>query len=97
MASGRKRPPRYTFDVHFASEEEKEAFTTRLKSVRQLLTPEGSRSIDNYSLFNALFAAVEGASQPTSDSGPSTRSFMRNNGMFNSSKIFFISTMRLVY
>ena len=81
MATGRKRPPQYTFDVHFTSEEEKEVFTTRLESVCQLLTPEGSCSIDIYSLFNVLFAAVKGASQQTSDSGPSTRSFMRNNGM----------------
>ena len=36
VASGRKRPPRYTLDVHFTSEREKEAFTERLKTVRQL-------------------------------------------------------------
>ena len=48
IATGRKRPPRYTFDVHFTSEEEKEAFTTRLKSVRQLLTPNESRSKISY-------------------------------------------------
>ena len=48
IATGRKRLPRYDFDVHFTSEEEKEAFTTRQKSVRQLLTPKRSRSFDNY-------------------------------------------------
>ena len=85
MASGRKRPPRYSFDVHFVSEEEKEAFIARLKSVRQLLTPAESRPIDNCSLLNALFDVAEGhASQPTSQnetsvpSGP--KSFMRDNG-----------------
>ena len=84
MASGRKRPPRYSFDVHFVSEEEKEAFIARLKSVRQLLTPAESRPIDNCSLLNALFDAAEGhASQPmpTSQSVPSgPKSFMRDNG-----------------
>ena len=40
IATGRKRPPQYTFDLHFTSEEEKEAFTTRLKSIRQLLKPK---------------------------------------------------------
>ena len=33
IATGRKRPPRYNFDVHFTSEEEKEAFTTRPESI----------------------------------------------------------------
>ena len=82
MATGRKRPPRYTFDVHFTSEEEKQAFTARLKSVRELLTPAGSRPIDNCSLFNAFFDAVEGASQSTSESSneQSVKSFMRSNG-----------------
>ena len=95
MATGRKCPPQYTFDVHFTSEEEKDTFTTRLKSICQLLTPEACRSIENYSLFNALFAAVEGASHLTSDSEPSTRSFMSNKGMFNCSKTCL--AMRLVY
>ena len=83
MASGRKRPPRYMLDVHFTSEREKEAFTERLKTVRQLLTPAGSRPIDICSLLNALFDAAEGAgaSQPTVG-GSSTGSFMRNNGEY---------------
>ena len=61
IATGRKRPLQFTFDVHFTSEEEKEAFTTRLKNVRQLLTPKRSSSIDNYCLFNALLAYIQGA------------------------------------
>ena len=86
MASGRKRPPRYSFDIHFVSEEEKEVFLARLKSVRQLLTPAESCPIDNCSLLNVLFDAAEGrASQPTSqnESGsiPSgLKSFVRDNG-----------------
>ena len=31
---------RYTFDVHFGSQEEKVAFVCRLKRVRELLSPE---------------------------------------------------------
>ena len=29
----KKGPPRYNFDVHFTSEEKKEAFTTRVKGI----------------------------------------------------------------
>ena len=80
MASSRKRV-RYTFDVHFGNLEEKEAFLQRLQSVRQLLTPAGSPSLDNCSLFNALCDAVEGTPQPSDPSAePSTKSFMRNSG-----------------
>ena len=84
MASriGRKRPARYTLDVHFASEEEKEAFIARLKAVQELLTPAGSRLIDNCSLLNT-FDAVEAGVQPSTESdlgsGPSTKSFLRNS------------------
>ena len=44
----------YTFDVHFASQEEEEAFQQKLKDVRQLLTPPGSSALDNCTLFNIL-------------------------------------------
>ena len=88
MASGRKRPPCYTLDVHFASEQEKEAFTERLKAVRQLLTPAGSRPIDNCSLLNALFDAAEGAGAPQPTvGGSSSKSFMRNNGEYTNNNI----------
>ena len=84
MASGSRKRVRYTFDVHFVNQEEKEAFLQRLKNVRQLLTPAGCPSLDNCSLFNALCDAVEGVSQPTSDpnTGASTKSFMRNSGKY---------------
>ena len=79
-SSSRKRV-RYTFDVHFASHDEKEAFLRRLKDVRQLLTPAGCPSLDNCSLFNALCDAVEiqpSTSDPSAE--PSTKSFLRNSG-----------------
>ena len=60
------------------SEEEKEAFTTRLKSVCQLLTPKKSLSVHNYSFFNALLAAVQGAYRRTSASGPSEILMVKN-------------------
>ena len=77
MASGSRKRVRYTYDVHFVNQEEKEAFLQRLKNVRQLLTPAGCPSLDNCSLFNALCDAVEGVSQPTS-----TKSFMLNSGKY---------------
>ena len=82
MATSRKRI-RYTFDVHFATHEEKEAFLTRLKNVRQLLTPEGCPSLDNCSVFNALCDTFEGVSPestPDTNTGASTKSFMQNSG-----------------
>ena len=72
---------RYTFDVHFASHDEKEAFLRRLKDVRQLLTLAGCPSLDNCSLFNALCNAVEilpSTSDPNAE--PSTKSFLCNSG-----------------
>lgn len=72
-------------DVHFASEEEKEAFIEWLKAVRQLLIPAGSRPIDNCSLLNALFDGAEGAGAPkpmATVGGSSSKSFMRNNGEY---------------
>ena len=54
----RKRA-RYTFDIHFGSQEEKVAFVCRLKRVRELLSPEDgpllewflSRGIIIYSIY----------------------------------------------
>ena len=81
-SSSRKRV-RYTFDVHFTSQGEKDAFLRRLKNVRELLTPAGSPSLDNCSLFSALCDSFEGASQTAapavtdSSTEPSTKSFLR--------------------
>ena len=59
MATSRKRV-RYTMDVHFVDEEEKQAFLGRLKHVRELLKPSGSPLLDNFSLLSTLCASVEG-------------------------------------
>ena len=40
---------RYTFDVHFCSQEEKAAFVCRLKRVRELLSPEDGPSLEWFS------------------------------------------------
>ena len=83
MASSRKRV-RYSFDVHFLSSEEREAFQQRLKEVRQRLTPPGSSPIDNCSLMLALFDAVEGDQPQPSQHGaqqqPTRKSFLQNGG-----------------
>ena len=81
MASSRKRV-RYTLDVHFSNLEEKEAFQTRLKNARELLTPSGCLPIDNISLMNALLEAVE-KREPSQDTEPAetySRTFLRNSG-----------------
>ena len=47
---------RYTMDIHFGVEAEKDAFVRRLSSVRTLLSGDGSMaSIDNFGLMSAMF------------------------------------------
>lgn len=72
---------RYTLELHFSGEEEREAFSKRLSAVRQLLSP-GTARVDNTALMSALFDAVEetSSSQPTGTSSSCT-SFQRNSGI----------------
>ena len=57
----RKKRVRYTLDVHFSCEVEKDAFVRRLKSVRVLLSGEENlAAIDNFGLMSAMFDIVEG-------------------------------------
>ena len=86
MASYRKRV-RYTLELHFSGEEERDAFSKRLMSaVRQLLSPTGAARVDNTALMSALFDAVEktSASSPTASAesslSSSCSSFQRNSG-----------------
>lgn len=92
MASKRKRV-RYTLDIHFSVEAEKDAFIRRLSSVRTLLSSvESQASIDNFGLLSAMFDIVEGAIPPAPSAGnerQTTQSFMRNSG--RSSLQFFVS------
>lgn len=76
--ASRKRV-RYTLDVHFSSQEEKEAFVRRLKSVRELLTPAGCPPMDNHGLMSALFDAVE-ESSPQHDERVESNCFLSNSG-----------------
>ena len=81
----RKVGKRYSFDLSFVDQEEKEAFLQRIKNVRKLLTPAGVSLLENQNLFYALLDLAEAGSHPTpdpltADAGPATRSFMRNSG-----------------
>ena len=73
---------RYTLDVHFSSQEEKETFVRRVKSVRDLLTPAGHPHVDNHGLMSALFDAVEGiSSRSIQNTGRTdTTCFLSNSG-----------------
>ena len=75
---------RYTLDVHFGVEAEKDAFIRRLNSVRTLLSgDESMASIDNFGLLSAMFDIVEGVVPPPPMAGnerQTTMSFMRNSG-----------------
>ena len=95
MASILRKCVRYSFDVHFTSQEE--IFQQRLKNVRQLLKLPGSLPLDNCLLFNVLCDIAEDRAEDKSPSlGASTadpeneeacfvggtKSFMRNSGEF---------------
>ena len=50
---------RHRIETECETEAEKEALARRLDRVRQLLTPPGSRGIDNGTMLNAMFDIVE--------------------------------------
>ena len=84
--SGSKRSRvRTSIALEFGTPAEKSAFSRRLESVRDLLTPQGSRSIDNYSLMTAMIDYVEQSfPRPVNDvleESSSTSSFNKDNGM----------------
>ena len=91
MAS--RKHVRYNFDVTFGTQEEKDAFLDRLKTVRQLLTPPDCPTVDNNRLFKAMFDAVKENHQQEPSIGSnvnerSTKSFLHNNGKnYNSNVI----------
>ena len=86
MASRRKRV-RYTFDIHFSAEAEKDAFVRRLSSVRALLSGrEGISTMDNLGMMSAMFDMVEGVVPPAPSAGnerQTTLSFLRSSGESN--------------
>ena len=57
MACKRNRT-RYTFDVNFASDEEKEAFTAKLKKCKRLLIPAGAPELDKLSFFSKVLDGI---------------------------------------
>ena len=84
MSSSHRKRVRYTFDIQFTSQEEKETFQRRLKSIRERLTPTGSPSlIDNHSLMTSCLDAIDRettVSATVDESTPVTKSLMRNSG-----------------
>jgi len=65
MASERQVRVRLSLGVEFDNEATKVAFSSRLESVRSLLTPAGRRSVDNHGLLSALLDFVEGSAPPS--------------------------------
>ena len=87
----RSRPNRirHRIETECKIEAEKEALAQRLDRVHQLLTPPGSRGIDNGTLLNGMFDIVERepvkgtpASYPhmASEGQPLMQSFIKNSG-----------------
>ena len=76
---------RFTLDVNFTSEAEKEAFCGRLSVVRDQLTPSGSQTLNNYELLLALFDLAgkhSSTALPGSQRCRSSGSFLKNAGQF---------------
>lgn len=86
MASFARKRVRYTFDIYFDSQEEKQAFQQRLETLRKQLWPPGSKTtISNRDLFDVLSdAATNATSDPVDEASTisGTKSFMRNSGKF---------------
>ena len=80
MASSRKKRVRFTIDVNFSSEAEKDAFSARLSEVRARLTPRGAHALNNYELMLEL-AGEQNINQPEAPPHPSTGTFLRNSGL----------------
>lgn len=82
-ATSRKKRVRFTMDVNFTSEAEKDAFCGRLSAVRDKLTPSGSQALNYYELLLALFD-LAGKHTPTStlpsQQCRSSGSFLKNAG-----------------
>ena len=79
-----RRRIRYTLDVHFNTQEEKEAFLLRLKGVRERLSPVGCPPMDKHGLLSAMCDAVEeGTSQSQqTDEAIGGTSFLTNSGKY---------------
>ena len=93
MASNTKRPRprhiRHQIETDCETEAEKEALSIRLQRMRELLSTDGSRLMDNGTLLHAIFDIVERevagvateASKATEAEGSSvSSSMMRNSG-----------------
>ena len=86
-ASGRRKRVRFTLDVNLESDIAKEAFSDKLATVRELLTPRGTSQLNNRELLLALFDLAlntHGVQQPGEKIGdvssPSAGSFLRDAG-----------------
>ena len=53
------RLPRHTFDVYFRDTLEKDAFTTRMKNLRERLTPPGKPLMSYHDFMLSMFDIVE--------------------------------------
>lgn len=76
----RKKRVRFTLDINFGSEAEKDAFSTRLSAVREQLTPRGAHVLNNLELMQALFSLASSSSTEEGQQCPSSGSFLRNSG-----------------
>ena len=77
-----RRQIRYTLDVHFNTQEDKEAFLLRLKGVRE---PVGCPQMDNHGLLSAMCDAVEESTSQSvqTDEAITSSSFMSNSCEYN--------------
>jgi len=76
----RKKRVRFTMDINFTSEAEKDAFCSKLGEVRDKLTPRGS-TLNNQEFLLALFELVGSTESTTLQHVPSSGTFLRNSGL----------------
>ena len=56
--AGKKNRTWYTFDVNFAFDEEKEAFTVKLKKCKRLLIPASAPELDKLKFFSKVLDGI---------------------------------------
>ena len=84
MATGGRKRTRFGFDIKFKTKEDKEAFVTKLESIRDRLMPPGSAPLGNNALMYMLFDLAEnyGAAPKSSAQDRSVGSFLEHLGVF---------------
>lgn len=78
----RKKRTRFTLDVNFGSEMEKEEFCIRLNAIRDLMTPPGSAKLDTRRLLLSLFDCAQRERRQTATGSSQLQASLPTHGSF---------------